>query len=85
MPQATLALAAAAGALLVAGCGGGSRQDAGEPAATFAMEVLHPSFPAAQSIARQTSFVESGEKNAPPSYPGVFVILRMSVPSSFAV
>jgi hypothetical protein len=67
--RATLALAAAACALLVAGCGGGSRQDAGEPAGTFAMEVLHPSFPTAQSIARQTSFVlpvrNSGSRTVP--------------------
>jgi hypothetical protein len=47
----------AAGALALAGCGGGARQDAKEPAGTFAMEVVHPSFPTAQSIARQTRFV----------------------------
>lgn len=41
-------------ALLVLGCGGGSRQDANEPASTFDMRVLHASFPAIQSIARPT-------------------------------
>jgi hypothetical protein len=46
----------AAGALLVAGCGSGAQQDAGEPAGTFAMKVVHASFPTAQSIARQTRF-----------------------------
>jgi hypothetical protein len=40
-------------ALLAAGCGGGSRQDAGEPAGTFAVRVVHASFPAKQTIARQ--------------------------------
>ncbi len=43
--------------LALAGCGGGSRQDAGEKAGTFAMRVVNPSFPSAQSIARQTKLV----------------------------
>jgi hypothetical protein len=46
----------AASAVLAAGCGGGSRQDAGEPAGTFAMKVVRASFPTAQSIARPASF-----------------------------
>jgi hypothetical protein len=54
--RGALALMAAAGAALVAGCGGGSQATAGEPAGTFAMKVLHASFPAKQSIARPTSF-----------------------------
>jgi hypothetical protein len=36
------------------GCGGGTQQDAHEPASTFEMKILHASFPAVQSIARQT-------------------------------
>jgi len=47
---------AAASALLAAGCGGGTRQDAGEPAGTYPMQVVRASFPAMQSIARQTKF-----------------------------
>jgi hypothetical protein len=47
----------AVGALALAGCGGGTRQDASEASGTFAMRVVHPSFPTAQSIARQTRFV----------------------------
>jgi hypothetical protein len=47
-------LALAASALLVAGCGGGARQDAGEKAASYELQVVHASFPAKQSIARQT-------------------------------
>ncbi len=46
----------AACATLFAGCGSGAKQDAGEPAGTFAMKVVHASFPTAQSIARQTKF-----------------------------
>jgi hypothetical protein len=37
---------------LVAGCGAGTRQDAGEPSASFEMKLLHASFPTKQSIAR---------------------------------
>jgi hypothetical protein len=51
----TLALGvAAASTLLAAGCGGGTRQDAHEPAGTFAMKIVRASFPADQSIARPT-------------------------------
>lgn len=53
-PRACALGTAAASALLVAGCGGGSRQDAAEPLSTFAMKVVRASFPATQSIARQT-------------------------------
>jgi len=50
------ALAAIAlGALLLTGCGGGTRQDAGEPDATYTVAIEHASFPAVQSIARPTA------------------------------
>jgi hypothetical protein len=41
-------------ALLVSGCGGGSRQDAREPKGAFAVRIVHASFPAKQAIARPT-------------------------------
>jgi hypothetical protein len=44
----------AVGAAFLAGCGGGTRQDAHEPASTFQLKVLHASFPLVQSIARPT-------------------------------
>lgn len=56
------ALAARTGGLLLAactlfasGCGGGTRQDAGEPSGTFRLQVLRATFPRLQSIARPTS------------------------------
>lgn len=55
--RAAVLAAGAMCALLVAGCGGASRQDAGEPKGTFPMQVVHASFPAAQTIARQTKLV----------------------------
>ena len=53
-PRALAIGAAATGALLVAGCGSGTRQDAHEPAGTFAMKIVRASFPADQPVARQT-------------------------------
>jgi hypothetical protein len=44
--------AAAVAALVMAGCGGGTRQDAGERSASYRVDVVKASFPAQQSIAR---------------------------------
>lgn len=44
-------------AVLVAGCGGGTRQDADEPSGTFDVEVLTAKFPAKQKLARQEQLV----------------------------
>jgi len=44
-------------ALLVGGCGGGTRQDANEPRGLFRMQIVNASFPALQSIARPASLV----------------------------
>jgi hypothetical protein len=41
-------------AAIVAGCGGGTRQNADEPVATYTVAVDHASFPAVQSVARPT-------------------------------
>jgi hypothetical protein len=46
-------VAAIIAAGLVAGCGGGERQDAGEPSGTFKVKVLKASFPERQRIASQ--------------------------------
>jgi hypothetical protein len=45
-------LLVSAAAALAAGCGGGTRQDAGEPDATFAVAIAHASFPPLQAVAR---------------------------------
>ena len=37
-------------AVLAAGCGGGARQDAGEPSGQFKVEIVSGSFPRAQHI-----------------------------------
>jgi hypothetical protein len=42
----------AASAALVAGCGGGAHQDAGEPDATYTVAIVDASFPAVQAVVR---------------------------------
>jgi hypothetical protein len=44
-------------AVLVAGCGGGTRQDASEPSGTYNVNVVHAAFPAKQRLARQEQMV----------------------------
>src|SRR3954463_417448 len=41
-------------ALVVAGCGGGERQDKNEPSGAFDLDVVNESFPLAQHVARQS-------------------------------
>ena len=45
-------MAASLTTVLVAGCGGGPRQDADEPTGTYKLEVAAAKFPASQSIAQ---------------------------------
>jgi hypothetical protein len=47
-------VAAGLGALALAGCGGGTRQDANERSATYTVNVVKASFPSSQRIAGQT-------------------------------
>lgn len=51
--------ATALGVVVVAaaGCGGGARQDANEPSATFKVDVVRASFPANQRLSRQEQMV----------------------------
>lgn len=66
-------LPAGAIALLLAGCGGGSKATAGEPTGTFTMKVVHASFPTKQSIARPTSFELAVENTGAHTVPSVAV------------
>jgi hypothetical protein len=45
-------LATSVAAFAVAGCGGGTRQDANEPSGTFPMNVVQADFPKSQSLAK---------------------------------
>ncbi|HEY4809870.1 MAG TPA: hypothetical protein VIH71_02315 [Solirubrobacteraceae bacterium] len=71
MPSA--AVLAVASALLAAGCGGGARMDAAEPAGTYAVKVLHASFPTSQAIAHPTSFALEVENTGAHTVPNIAV------------
>src|SRR4051794_23966531 len=62
-------IAAGAAALAVAGCGGGTRQDAAEPSGTFQVDVVRASFPTKQHLAEPERFViavrNTGDKTVP--------------------
>jgi hypothetical protein len=62
-------MAAGIGALAIAGCGGGTRQDASEPSGTFEVEIVNTSFPAKQHLAQPERFVisvrNSGDRTVP--------------------
>jgi len=67
--------AAAACALLAAGCGGGTRQDAHEPSGSYPMRVVHASFPAKQSIAKQTKLELQVRNDGSRTVPNVAVTI----------
>jgi hypothetical protein len=67
---------ALASALLAAGCGGGARLDAGEPAGTYAVKVVHASFPTVQAIARPASFELKVENTGAHTVPNVAVTVN---------
>ncbi|MGB2710311.1 MAG: hypothetical protein WBC33_02255 [Conexibacter sp.] len=52
--RATAATAAVVALTLVAGCGSGERQDAGEASARYPISIVHASFPARQELAKRT-------------------------------
>jgi hypothetical protein len=58
--------------LLISGCGG-TRQDAHEPKGTFSVKVVKASFPAQQSIARQTPMILQVRNTGTQTVPNVAV------------
>jgi hypothetical protein len=60
---------AALSVVVLAGCGGGARQDANEPTGTFPVDVTTATFPTAQTLAQRTNLVitvrNSGQKAIP--------------------
>src|SRR5919112_6465766 len=57
------------GALAVAGCGGGERQDENEPEGNFPVEVVEAKFPKEQNLAKSSDLVvtvrNAGQKPIP--------------------
>jgi len=68
-------LCASACAALAAGCGGGARQDADEPDATFTVAVVHSSFPAVQVLARPTTLTLGVRNTSTATMPNVAVTI----------
>jgi hypothetical protein len=84
-PKSRAVVALGGCALLVAGCGGGSRQDASEPAGSFQMAVVRASFPAKQSIARPTALELQVRNTGAKTVPNVAVTVdSFNYTSTFA-
>jgi hypothetical protein len=74
-----LCLVVSLGALALAGCGGGERQDADEPSGTFQVAVVRASFPTKQHLAQPERFVIAVRNTGHEAVPNVAVTV-----SSFA-
>ncbi len=64
---------AAVGVLALTGCGGGARQDAGEKAATYDLQVVSASFPADQKLARASAMRIAVKNTGTATVPNVAV------------
>jgi hypothetical protein len=73
-PKTSVVAASGLAALALAGCGGGTRQDAQEPSGTYGMRAV-ASFPAAQSIARTSRFVVAVRNTGTQTVPNVAVTI----------
>ena len=74
--RALAALAILAGCALLCACGGGTRQDASEPAAAFRMRVLRAHFPRLQAVARTTSLELEVQNTGLRTVPNVAVTIN---------
>jgi hypothetical protein len=63
-------------ALLLAGCGGGERQDADEPEGTFDVDVVRESWPKSQHVAEQTRLRIAVRNAGDRAVPNVAVTLK---------
>ncbi|MFL6034584.1 MAG: hypothetical protein ACJ74I_05865, partial [Gaiellaceae bacterium] len=57
----------------VAGCGGGARQDADEPARTYRVTIVRASFPARQRLAAPTRLVVEVRNTSKATVPDIAV------------
>jgi hypothetical protein len=70
------ALVTALATAALAGCGGGSSQNAGEPSGVFPVRITHASFPRVQSIARPAALVLTVNNAGTRTIPNVAVSLN---------
>jgi hypothetical protein len=76
LTRPALACGAAVAALAIAGCGGGSQQNAGEPSGVFPVRITHASFPTLQSVARPAALVLTVNNAGTQTIPNVAVSLN---------
>ena len=62
--------------VLVAGCGGGPRQDADEPSGSYKLEVAAAKFPASQSIAQDSRMIVTVRNDDTKAAPNVAVTVE---------
>lgn len=68
-------ICAALVALVLAGCGGGARQDASEPSGNFTVDVTTASFPSAQRLSEHTHLVLAVRNTSGKTIPDVAVTI----------
>jgi hypothetical protein len=68
-------LLVSASAALAAGCGGGTRQDAHEPDATFTVAIVHRSFPPLQAVARPVTMTLTVRNRSTATIPNLAVTI----------
>lgn len=71
-----IAIGLCAVAVLAAGCGGGTRQDANEPEGTFDVDVVSAAFPEKQSLAHQERLVVEVRNTDTEAIPNVAVTIE---------
>ena len=69
-------VAAGLGALALAGCGGGTRQDASEKSATYTVNVVQASFPQSQRLAGQVRMVITVNNAGGQTIPNIAVTIE---------
>lgn len=69
-------VAAGLGVLALAGCGGGTRQDASEPSGTYTVNVVRASFPQAQRLAGQVRMVITVNNAGGKTIPNIAVTIE---------
>jgi hypothetical protein len=72
----TVVIAALVSGLIVAGCGGGERQDADEPSGTYKVQVVEAKFPDRQSLAKRSTMTITVKNVDSKTIPNVAVTVK---------
>jgi hypothetical protein len=74
--RSTAVTAALACGLIVAGCGGGQRQDADEPSGTYKVQVVEAKFPDKQALAKRSKMVITVKNVDTKTIPNVAITVK---------